>query len=68
MVVTVVVVVLVVVCVGVGLVAYTKRDKSRDGETIQQRQERQLGERLEKRYQDDRAERDQTPPTHEPGR
>ena len=67
MVVTVIVVVLVVVCVGVALAAYTKRDKSLDGETVQQRQERQLGDRLERRFQEEKAEREQRPPTHEPG-
>ncbi len=68
MTVTLIVVVLVVVCVGAALVAYTKRDKSLDGETVEQRQERHLADRLESRYQQDQAEREETPPTHEPGR
>ncbi len=68
MTVTLIVVVLVVVCVGAALVAYTKRDTSLDGETVEQRQERQLTDRLERGYQQERAERDETPPTHEPGR
>ena len=57
--------VLVVVCLGIALVAYLKRDPSKDWETEEQRQERQLGDRLERRYQQERAERDGLPPTHE---
>ncbi len=54
-----------VVCFGVALVAYLKRDRSKDWETEEQRQRRQLGDRLERDYQDEQAKRADLPPTHE---
>jgi hypothetical protein len=57
--------VVLVVCLGVALVAYLKRDRSKDWETEEQRQKRQLGDRLERRFQEEEAERDTLPPTHE---
>jgi hypothetical protein len=57
--------VVLVVCFGVALVGYLKRDKSKDWETEEERQRRQLGDRLERRFQKDQAERDGLPPTHE---
>lgn len=57
--------VVLVVCFGVALVAYLKRDRSKDWETEEQRQKRQLGDRLERRFQKEQAEREALPPTHE---
>jgi hypothetical protein len=57
--------VVLVVCFGVALVAYLKRDRSKDWETEEQRQRRQLGDRLEQRYQDEQAKRGDLPPTHQ---
>ena len=57
--------VVLVVCLGVALVAYLKRDRSKDWETEEQRQKRQLGDRLERRFQKEEAKRDTLPPTHE---
>lgn len=71
------VVVLVLACLAVAMVAYTKRDRSKDWETTQQRQKRQLDERIdpaawERKFQEREADdvargrqRD-LPPTHEP--
>jgi hypothetical protein len=57
--------VVLVVCLGVALVAYLTRDRSKDWETEEQRQKRQLGDRLERRFQKEESERDTLPPTHE---
>jgi hypothetical protein len=57
--------VVLVVCFGGALVAYLKRDRSKDWETEEQRQKRQLGDRVERRFQKELAVREALPPTHE---
>lgn len=58
------VIILVVVCVGGALAAYQWGGRSRT-ETSEQRRERFLGERLERRYQEEERRDRETPPTHD---
>jgi len=67
MVVYVGVAVLVLVCLAVAMVAYSRRDRSKDWETTQQRQRRQLDERIDPAAWERKFQEQQLPPTHERG-
>ena len=59
--------VLVLVCLAVAMVAYSRRDRSKDWETTQQRQRRQLDERIDPEAWERKFQERQLPPTHERG-